>query len=261
MVDLAFVIGLFVFAAVFGGAMLAIIYGKRLRPHHRSADTRDVVKLAVGMVAAMTSLMLGLLVSSVKGSFDETNQNIRQFSTYIVMLDSAFRRFGPEADAARGELIAYTRQSLDDTWPDDPARIRIDDPRSYALLGQVARDIRAMAPMDERQQSIKSSAIDLYRHLVEMRWRVVVGNSSTATPIVIVVLTIWITLTFASFGLFSPRNGLTVATMFVCSLSVAGAMALILDMGEPFGGICSISPEPVKNALAHQLAPLARPPT
>src|SRR5262249_3811293 len=38
--------------------------------HHRSADSRDVVKLSMGLVATMAALVLGLLISSGKGSYD-----------------------------------------------------------------------------------------------------------------------------------------------------------------------------------------------
>jgi len=41
-----------------------------LPENHLSADTKDTVKLAMGLVATMTALVLGLLVASAKGSYD-----------------------------------------------------------------------------------------------------------------------------------------------------------------------------------------------
>ena len=42
---------------------------RRLLPeHHLGADTKDAVKLAMGLVATMSALVLGLLVTSVKGA-------------------------------------------------------------------------------------------------------------------------------------------------------------------------------------------------
>jgi len=40
--------------------------------HHLSDESRDVVKLATGLVGTMAALVLGLLVASAKGSFDGT---------------------------------------------------------------------------------------------------------------------------------------------------------------------------------------------
>ena len=42
------------------------------------------------------------------------------------------------------------------------------------------------------------------------------------------VLVCWLTLIFASFGLYARPNGTVVAVLFVCALSVAGAIFLIL---------------------------------
>ena len=59
-------------AAIISGCLLgAILLGMRIRrllpAHHRDADTKDTVKLAMGLVATMSALLLGLLVASAKG--------------------------------------------------------------------------------------------------------------------------------------------------------------------------------------------------
>jgi len=64
------------------------------------------------------------------------------------------------------------------------------------------------------------------------------------------VCSFWLTATFTSFGLFAPRNAIVLATFFVCALSVAGAIFLILELDGPFDGLIRISPEPVRYALA-----------
>ncbi|GGC62313.1 bestrophin-like domain [Chelatococcus reniformis] len=243
-----------IFVCVLGSALLAMAVNPKLPERHLSAETRDVVKLGIGVVAAMTSLILGLLISSVKTSFDETDQNIRQFSTYIIMLDASLRHFGPLGQAARGNLVTYTRQALDDTWPDDPKRTVVENPKSADLLQQVEDDIYLIQPANQDGKDLKAEVVQIYRNLVSMRWKVIVGNSSTVTPLLVVSLTVWISLIFASFGLFAPHNALSVAALVMCALSIATAMFLIVEMSDPFTGVMSISPAPVRNALAHQLS-------
>src|SRR5207249_3254583 len=65
-----------------------------------------------------------------------------------------------------------------------------------------------------------------------------------------VVLIFWLAVIFGSFGLFAPGNGTVSMALFVCALSIAGAMFLILEMDEPFGGAIRISSAPVRDALA-----------
>src|SRR5262245_41764996 len=59
-------------AAVFAGRGL-----RRLLPEeHLAADSRDAIKLAMGLVATMSALVLGLLVSSAKGSYDTERSEV-----------------------------------------------------------------------------------------------------------------------------------------------------------------------------------------
>jgi hypothetical protein len=55
---------------------------------------------------------------------------------------------------------------------------------------------------------------------------------------------------FASFRLFAPRNAIVISTFFVCALSVAGAIFLILELGQSFEGLFQVSGDPLRAALA-----------
>ena len=59
----------------------------------------------------------------------------------------------------------------------------------------------------------------------------------------------WLSVLFLSFGLFSPPNPTVIVTLLVCALSVAGAMFLIVDLDDPFGGLIQISSHSLRNAL------------
>src|SRR5271154_330953 len=64
------VIGSIVFACIFGGAMIGMFLRDVLPEQHLNAETKDVVKLAMGLIGTMTALLLGLLVASTKASYD-----------------------------------------------------------------------------------------------------------------------------------------------------------------------------------------------
>ena len=66
-------ISVILFACLVGAALLGRRVHRYLPEDHLSADSRDAVKLAMGLVATMTALVLGLLVSSAKGGYD-TNE-------------------------------------------------------------------------------------------------------------------------------------------------------------------------------------------
>ena len=67
----------------------------------------------------------------------------------------------------------------------------------------------------------------------------------------LVVVILWLSIIFASFGLFAPRNTTVIVTLCVCALSLSGAIFLILEMYEPYsGGLIQISSAPLRAALA-----------
>ena len=59
-----------VLACVFGGALIGLRLRDILPEEHPSQDTKDVVKLGMGVVATMSALVLGLLIASAKESYD-----------------------------------------------------------------------------------------------------------------------------------------------------------------------------------------------
>ena len=65
----------------------------------------------------------------------------------------------------------------------------------------------------------------------------------------LVVLTFWLIVIFCTLGLFSPRNGTAYTIIFVCALSVATAIFLVLELDQPFEGVLQVSDLPVRGAL------------
>jgi hypothetical protein len=87
------------------GAVLLGMWLRRFLPqHHLSEQSRDTVKLAFGLVATMSALLLGLLVNSAKTSYDTTLVEVMQKSSTYILLDRELEIYGPTA--ARRELRA-----------------------------------------------------------------------------------------------------------------------------------------------------------
>jgi hypothetical protein len=63
------------------------------------------------------------------------------------------------------------------------------------------------------------------------------------------VLVFWLTVLFVGFGLFTRFNVTVIAALLVGSLSMAGAVFLILEMNQPYSGVMQISSAPLRNAV------------
>ena len=218
---------------------------------HLSGESKDVIKQGFGLIATMVALVLGLLVASAKSAFDAQNTGFGQLSTNIIVLDRALDQYGPEAKPVREKLRRAVTSMIDHLWPaqgSGPA-LAVDSREITADGASLFRSIRELSPKDDSQRSIQSQAIQVGADLAKTRWTL----SQPAVPLLpdpfLVVLAFWLTVLFASFGLLTPRNGTVVVTLFVCALSMAGAMFLIIDLGEPLGGLIQISDASLRYAL------------
>jgi membrane-bound ClpP family serine protease len=97
---------------------------------------------------------------------------------------------------------------------------------------------------------LQAEAVNLMIDIGQARWLLFEQSGSSISRPFLVVLVFWLTILFISFGLFAPRNGTIVVTMFVCALSVAGAIFLILELDQPFSGLIRISSAPLHSALS-----------
>ena len=64
------VIRLFVLACTFGGALFGMFLRAVLPERHLSADSKETIRLGIGMIVTMAALVLGLLVASAKNFYD-----------------------------------------------------------------------------------------------------------------------------------------------------------------------------------------------
>ena len=101
------IISWIVFGCVFGGAMLGMFLRTVVPAHHLSAESKDVVKLGMGLIATMSALVLALLIASAKSSHDTQNGEVIQMSADFIQLDRVLAHYGPETKNAR-ELLRLT---------------------------------------------------------------------------------------------------------------------------------------------------------
>jgi len=237
-----------VFLCTFTGALLGSGVGRKLPPRHQTAETKDVVKLGMGMVGTIAALVLGLLISSAKTFYDAQSEDLTRTSANIVLLDLLLRHYGPEADQARQLLRDIVGRSLHTIWSKEGIGSNV--PPSALHAGVLYDAIQGLAPKDDRQRSIQSQALSLAFSMGEARWLVFEKASATPSRMLIVVMALWLTSIFVSWGLYSPFHATTVTVFAIAALSVAGAVLLIQELYSPYGGLLRLSSEPLRLAYA-----------
>jgi hypothetical protein len=243
-------IGGAVFVCVFGGALLGMFLGNVLPKHHVGNDTKDVVKAAMAMIATLAALVIGLLIASAKTSFDNKEGTIKRLASQALQLDSMLVEYGPEAREARDQLRQAVATAIGQIWPRGSAGNLKPEiiGRSHGIEA-VQHKLQGLSPQSDEQRWLKSTALQISYDMAAARWLVFHQLSSSIQWPLLIVLIFWVVAIFVTFGLFAPRNGTVIAALLLSALSVGGAIYLILEMDQPYGGYIEISDAPLNSTL------------
>jgi hypothetical protein len=123
------VIGLIAFAAILAGAFVGVKVRERLPKHHLTDETKNLVSVSTAVVATVSALVLGLLISNANTSFTRLGGQVTALSAENLRLDHMLRRYGADAEPARNMLLQYAEQKAADLFPDNPAEVRLSKDR------------------------------------------------------------------------------------------------------------------------------------
>jgi len=238
-----------VFGLVFGSALLTMFLHGVLPEGHVSADSKDVVKLGIALIATMSALVLSLLIASAKSAYDTRSNQVVQAAADIVLLDRVLARYGPETKDARLVLQRSVAVAVDRFWPTDGTRRPAIDPQGSPVEALYDK-IEELSPQSEAQHSLRTQALTMALDVGHLR-QLLFEQLRSAIPVpFLVVLVFWLSIIFASFGLFAPRNATVIAALLVCALSVSAAIFMILELDRSYSGLLQVSGAPLRAALA-----------
>jgi hypothetical protein len=241
-----------VLACVVGGALLGMFLGAVLPEHHLNEASKDVVKLVTGLITTLAALVLGLLVASAKNSFDTANEEFRQSAAKIILLDRTLAQYGPETKEIRGMLRSDFAERVDQLFPKNrPQHSSMGAAQGTVAIEALSGRLRSLSPQSDAQRDLQSRALEIVDSVAQARWLGIEQQEDTTPTPFLVVLVLWLTFMFASFGLFAPRNVIAVAVLFLGALSVSGAIFLIEELNNPLGGVIAISRAPMDRALGY----------
>jgi len=198
----------------------------------------------------MTALLLGLLVSSAKNSFDTARSEVIQMSAKIALLNRILVLYGPQTVDARRALRDSVAEGVRRTWPPDgrrPARLEPNEQMGDAVYAAISR----LAPQDEPQRALKAQAVTLMVQLAELRSLVQAQAVSSVSKPLLIALVIWLVVIFLGFTVLAPANATSTLALFAGAFSVACAVFIILELDYPFAGVVRIPSEPMTRTLDH----------
>lgn len=238
--------------------MLGYLFGqwilKRLPPGYMEMDhPRDVLMAATGMIATLVALVLGLLVSSAKETFDKSSESISIGGAKVIELDRVLRRFGPDGMVSRAELRKFVllaiRRIEGEITPPTPMDKNGGTSRPITIDELLNHPIRKLPSHTEELKELRAEAVVLINTLSDNRWQMIERASSPLPMPFLILLYFWLAVLFIGFGILAPRHTVFIAAFAICALSMAGAVYLIREMNQPLEGTLRVSSAPLQMAL------------
>ena len=243
-------ISLLVFAVISGGALVGVVVRARLSERHLQPDSKDVVKMATGLIGTLAALVLGLLIASAKSSFDQKTNQVKQMTAAIILLDDLLAQYGPEAESLRKLLRQSIPPLADRIWHEQETptgKLARFEPNTAAWAFD--SELERMSPSNDTQRSLQSRAIQAFTEAAQIRLQLFTqAGSSIPTPFLVIMI-FWLNAIFVSATLFARANMVVTISLFVCALSFAGAIFLVLELDDPFTGLMGISSSILRSAL------------
>jgi hypothetical protein len=251
-----------VVAALLGASVIGMILHGCLGERQKSRETVDHVRLVISILVTFTALVLGLLLSNVKASYDAFDNRLRTLAGSITELDQRLRQYGDETAPIRANLRAYLAGAIADTWRDEPRPYGVypvysDAPEGVEraplgnLLIEVDSAVRKLEPTDPFHAGLANLLQTETTDLLQQRRLAIESAPATISWPLLVAMTLWLAIVFGVFGLTAPRNAVVHATIVLCALSFASAIFFILDFDRPLKGLIRVSSEPAREALRH----------
>jgi hypothetical protein len=245
-------VSLVAFACILAGTFLGRVLRDLLPEEHLSSETRDVIKLGMGLIGTLTAMVIGLLVASAKSTYDTQRNGLAQLSANVIWLDRILAHYGTESKHVRDGLKAAVDDLLKRAWGGETSLASLMEIKGgaesrYEVLYE---EIHELAPKNDPQRTLKAQAMKTAMDIGQTRWQMFSQKGGSIPTPFLVVMICWLTLILASFSLLAPRNTTSLVTLLICALAVSSAVFLILELDQPFQGVLQIPSDPLKSASA-----------
>lgn len=259
--------GVFLCLTVF--IILGRVTRKILPEENRCSESKDSIRLCTGLVATLSALVLGLLVSTANQSFQRYADAIEATCASIMIIDSNLSAYSNETNEIRKDLRKVTVMMFLMHWHDeknilegkiDSGFLNINSINIYSpdfekerlitipliteALGNIRDKILKLTPGDDRQRWMQMRILNVGTEITNKRWDMIEHRKATFPFIFLMVMTIWLGVLFFNFSLFSPENNIVLIMNLLCALSVSGSVLLFLELNTPGSGLIKASSEP-----------------
>jgi hypothetical protein len=166
----SFAIAAVVFGCSFGAALIGMVLHIKLPDDHLDSDSRDVVKLVMGLIATMSALVLSLLIASANSSYDRQSSELKALATNVLLLDRTLKFYGPGAKEARNGLREAIVQTHDRIWSREGVRPEnLDSRATQNTVNANIEQLLSLSPKTDAERMMQSRAVQESESITQSR--------------------------------------------------------------------------------------------
>lgn len=238
---------------IFVTAVMAFRFGHRLSRwlpvDHLSPEARHAAHVGIGMLATLLALVLGLMITSAKRSFDDRQAELLRFASSVVLLDRALVGYGEDAQPVRTQLkqiFANVRSRIEERSrdPDHPGTFM----NSLHAITALQHSVLQLPAGNDSKHWYQARAMQLSSEIAQDRVIIMERYSSSVPELLILIVVAWVVLIYLGLGIFNVSNPTVNTTLDICALAFACAIAIVIELDSPYSGLVSISTEPLARA-------------
>jgi hypothetical protein len=238
-----------VFSSIFASGLAGMAIRRVIPADYLGTGEKEIARLVTGLMTTMAAIVLGMLVSSAKASYDARTNEVAEISSEVVTIDHMLSRYGEETAEIRGQFRLLVEAGVTRIWPaQSPVQAELR-PRDDGEI--LVDELRQLAPKNDAQAQVKVQVLGLVVELRKTQWLLFLKSKQSALPILLLLVVVsWLALIYLSFGLFTPPSPTIIVIFVFGALAVTGAVLIILELYTPFKGVLRISPDPILEAIS-----------
>ena len=238
------------FASIIAGIFVGMKLRGRIPAPRAGHDTKEVIRLGAGLLATLAAVVISLMIASAKSSYDTQDTHFRQLAAYLVEADQLLAQYGPEAIPVRQLMRKNVPAAMERIWNERATALQNTAFTANSLAETLHAAVEALTPVNDAQRSLKPRIVQASNEIARTRLLIFAdGDKPVLTPFMLILI-VWLTVIFASFGVFVEPSAIAWTALLIFALSVSSALFLVSDLSQPFAGFMQIPKEPLKYTLA-----------
>jgi hypothetical protein len=238
------------FASIVAGVLVGMVVRAKIPAAKLGHDTKEVIRLGAGLLATLAAVVISLMIASAKSSYDTQDTHFRQLAAYLVEADQLLAQYGPEAIPVRQLMRKNVPAAMERIWNERATALQNTAFTANSLAETLHAAVETLTPVNDAQRSLKPRIVQASNEIARTRLLIFAdGDKPVLTPFMLILI-VWLTVIFASFGVFVEPSAIAWTALLIFALSVSSALFLVSDLSQPFAGFMQIPKEPLKYTLA-----------